>query len=445
MTAMETFARTPPWDRDAEMSVLGSMMLSEVACGDALGIVHERMFYEPRHLSVFAAIVEEFSAGGTPDPVRVGNRLTVHQSLAQVGGLGYLHSLIEAVTTPANVEHYARIVAGHWAARKAIEGMTRGVQHLYTGVPVDRVVDEVAGALTEAVVGDVDQAVVPFSSALVEALEDIEAVESDPGRLAGVSTGLADLDRLLGGFKRSQFVVIGARPAMGKSLLCVQMGLDAARAGHPVLLVSMEMSGASIGQRTLSAGSRVSLERMLKGGLTDQDWSRLRVAFDEQSALPMHLYCRGDVTLPQIRAEAHRLRLKYPDAPMPVIVVDYLQLMVTHGKVENRQTEVAAFSRGLKNLAADLGGVVIAASQLNRGPEGRAITVPRLSDLRESGAVEQDSDVVILLHREDYYDRDSPRVGEIDLLVAKNRNGQVGTVTAAFLGHLARIADLGDL
>jgi replicative DNA helicase len=272
------------------------------------------------------------------------------------------------------------------------------------------------------------------------ALDEIEAIGSHGGVLTGVPTGFSDLDVLTNGLHPGQMVVIAARPGMGKSTLALDFARAAAiRNSMTTVLFSLEMARNEITMRLLSAEARVPLQTMRTGQMNDDDWARLARRMSEVADAPLYIDDSPNMSMMEIRAKCRRLKQRHD---LKFVIVDYLQLMSSPKRVENRQQEVSDLSRSLKLLAKELEVPVVALSQLNRGPEQRTDKKPMLSDLRESGSIEQDSDVVILLHREDVYERESPRAGEADLIVAKHRNGPVATVTVAFQGHYSRFVEM---
>jgi replicative DNA helicase len=279
-----------------------------------------------------------------------------------------------------------------------------------------------------------------LSEIMPGALDEIEAIGSRGGVLTGVPTGFSDLDALTNGLHPGQMVVIAARPAIGKSTLALDFARAAAiRHGIATVLFSLEMGRNEITMRLLSAEARVPLSTMRTGQMNDDDWARLARRMSEVADAPLFIDDSPNMNLMEIRAKCRRLKQRND---LKFVIIDYLQLMSSPKRVENRQQEVSEMSRSLKLLAKELDVPVIALSQLNRGPEQRTDKKPLLSDLRESGSIEQDSDVVILLHREDAYERESPRAGEADLIVAKHRNGPTATVTVAFQGHYSRFVDM---
>jgi replicative DNA helicase len=279
-----------------------------------------------------------------------------------------------------------------------------------------------------------------LSDIMPGALDEIEAIGSRGGGITGVPTGFADLDALTNGLHAGQMIVIAARPAIGKSTLALDFARAAAvKNGLATVLFSLEMSRNEVTMRLLSAESRVSLQTMRTGQMGDDDWARLARRMSEVVDAPLFVDDSPNMSMMEIRSKCRRLKQRHD---LKMVIIDYLQLMSSPRRVENRQQEVSEMSRSLKLLAKEIEVPVIAISQLNRGPEQRTDKRPLLSDLRESGSIEQDSDVVILLHREDYYEHESPRAGEADLIVAKHRNGPTATVTVAFQGHYSRFVDM---
>jgi replicative DNA helicase len=318
---------------------------------------------------------------------------------------------------------------------------TRIVQLGYTGDGdadelVDRAQAEVYGVTEHRVTEDY----VALSEIMPGALDEIEAIGSRGGGVTGVPTGFADLDALTNGLHAGQMIVIAARPAIGKSTLALDFARAAAvKHGMATVMFSLEMSRNEVTMRLLSAEARVSLQHMRTGQMGDEDWTRLARRMSEVVDAPLFIDDSPNMSMMEIRSKCRRLKQRHD---LKMVIIDYLQLMSSPRRVENRQQEVSEMSRSLKLLAKEIEVPVIAISQLNRGPEQRTDKRPLLSDLRESGSIEQDSDVVILLHREDYYEHESPRAGEADLIVAKHRNGPTATVTVAFQGHYSRFVDM---
>jgi replicative DNA helicase len=369
----------------------------------------------------------------------VASELTKRGDLVRAGGAPYLHTLISSVPTAANAGYYAKIIRERAIMRRLVEAGTKIVQLGYTEEgEVDDAVDQAQAEVYAVTERRESDDYVQLSQLLPDAYDEIEKISSGVvGQ--GVKTGFKDLDALTNGFHPGNMIVLAARPAVGKSTL----GLDIARYAsihkrETSVIFSLEMSKSEITMRMLSAEARVPLNNIRSGRLNEEEWSRMARRMGEISDAPMFIDDSANLSLMEIRAKARRLKQRHD---LKLIVIDYLQLMTSGKRVENRQQEVSEFSRQLKLLAKELNVPVVAISQLNRSPEQRTDKKPMLSDLRESGSIEQDADVVILLHREDLYDSQN-RSGEADLIVAKHRNGPTRTITVASQLHIARFTDM---
>ncbi|UCR88288.1 replicative DNA helicase [Mycetocola spongiae] len=433
--------RTPPHDLLAEQSALGGMLLSKDAVADVVESVRAVDFYIPKHEIIFDAVLSLYSHGEPTDVIAVTDELIKQGELSRAGGADYLHSLTSLVPTAANAGYYASIVAERALLRRLVEAGTRIVQMGYQGE--GEVLDLVNNAQAEiyAVNGNVDtEDYVPLTDALGAAIDEIEAAAGKDGMMTGVPTGFIEMDELTNGFHPGQLIIVAARPALGKSTLA----LDFARAASigndmPSIFFSLEMGRSEIAMRLMAAEASVPLQSMRKGTVDQRDWTKIAATRGKINDAPLYIDDSPNMTLVEIRAKCRRLKQR---VGLQLVVIDYLQLMTSGKRVESRQQEVSEFSRSLKLMAKELQVPVIALSQLNRGPEQRADKMPAISDLRESGSLEQDADMVILLHRESAYEKDNPRAGEADLIVAKHRNGPTRTVTVAFHGHYSRFADL---
>jgi replicative DNA helicase len=443
----ETFTnqRIPPHDDDAEQCVIGAMMESKDAITNVTGgLLTADDFYRPAHTTIFKAICDLYNRGEPADAITVKNLLDQQGNLDLVGGGPYLHTCLSAVPTAANATFYANIVADKATLRRLIDGATKALQIGYgaaagQGLDADAAVDLAQQALYDVSSrrGEGDWA--QLSNLLQPTIDHIDAAGT-LGLTQGIPTGFIDLDRLLAGLQPGQLIVIAGRPGMGKSTCGLDMVRNAAIHCHLASAVfSLEMSKVEIVMRLLSAEARVPLATLRSGQLSDDDWTKLARRIGEISEAPIFVDDTPSMTLMEIRSKARRLKQRHN---LKLIVVDYLQLMSSLKRVESRQVEVAELSRGLKLLAKEVECPVIAVSQLNRGPEGRTDKRPGLADLRESGSIENDADVVILLHRDDYYDKTSPRAGEADFIVAKHRNGPTGEITVAAQLHLSRFVDM---
>lgn len=430
-----------PHNVHAEQAALGAMLMSKTALAEVSEVLVTDDFYRPAHQLVYDAIIDLFGAGSVVDPITVAQALTSRGLIGRVGGAPYLHTLISVVPTTADGVTYARIVQDLAVRRRLLEAGTRIVQMAQSSA--EETADLVARA--ETAVHEVGgrartQDYSVLEDLLAPALDEIEAIGSRGTEMSGVPTGYTDLDELTNGLHPGQLVIIAARPAIGKSTA----GLDIARAcsiGHDLTsaIFSLEMSKLEITMRLLSAEAKVPLHHMRAGKLDNDHWARMAKRQIEIAHAPLYVDDSPNLTMADIRAKARRLK---EQQDLRLVVVDYLQLMKGNGKTENRQQEVSELSRNLKLLAKELEVPVIAMSQLNRGPEQRTDKKPMMSDLRESGSIEQDADLVILMDRPDAYDKESPRAGEADFIVAKHRNGPTATITLAFQGHFSRFVDM---
>ena len=434
-------ARTPPQDNAAEQCVLGAMMLSKDAIADVVESLRGVDFYRPVHESVFDAVIDLYGRGEPADAVTVAAELQKRGELVRVGGAPYLHTLVASVPVAANAGYYAEIVREKAILRRLVDAGTKIVQIGFAGEgEVDDVVDQAQAEVYGVTDKRTSEDYAPLSEIMEATLDELDSISSRGGAMTGVPTGVADLDELTNGLHPGQMVIIAARPAIGKSMLILDLARSAAiRHGLASVIFSLEMGRTEITMRLLSAEARIPLNSMRNGKMTDDDWSRLARRMGEVSSAPLFIDDSPNMTMMEIRAKARRLKQRHD---LRLLIVDYLQLMQSGKKVESRQLEVSEFSRQLKLLAKELDVPVVAVSQLNRGPEQRTDKRPMLSDLRESGSLEQDSDMVVLLHREDAYDRESTRPGEADLIVAKHRNGPTATITVAFQGHYSRFVDM---
>jgi replicative DNA helicase len=429
------FERMPPNDTKAEQAVLGGMLLSADAIADVAAIMKPGDHFRPAHQIIHEVILRLYNEGQPADPVTVNDLLAKRGEQAQTGGGTYLHTLISAVATAANAGYYARIVKDHKILRDLIEAGTRAVQLGYEGSGEAADLAARAQQMMDAVTSPAREDDLPPFHQLLE--ETIDALSNKAPR--GLRLPWLDLDAVLIGLAPGTLTVVGARPGVGKSVVTVQIAAHTAIAlGKPALLVSAEMSAQEITARLISAYSQVPLHGLLSRYLPEGDWDRISDTFHKIADAPLVIDDTPGATIAHIRG---RLRQMSRATPAAVLCVDYLQLLDA-GKAETRERAIAELSWGLKTIAREYDIPVIVAAQLNRQLELRSDKRPQLSDLRESGALEANADVVLLLHREDVYERESPRMGEIDMIVAKNRQGPLTTVTAAFQGHLARVADM---
>ncbi|WP_329492615.1 replicative DNA helicase (plasmid) [Kitasatospora sp. NBC_01246] len=439
----EGFERVPPQDLDAEVSTLGGELLSKDAISDVLEVLKPGDFYRPAHELIHSAILDLYVAGEPADPITVAAELTKRGELARAGGVSYLHKLVNSVPTAANAGYYAEIVAEKAVLRRLVEAGTRIAGMGYAGEgDVEEIVNTAQAEVSAVTNIRTEEQVIRTSTSMEGTMDLLEALgKREKGKLSGVPTGFADLDAVTNGLQPGQMILIAARPAIGKSTLALDVAREAAiRHGIGVGMFSLEMSRDEINMRLLSAEAKVALHHMRSGNMTEDDWTRVGRRLPEINDAPLWVDDSPNQSMMEIRAKARRLHQR---EGIGLVIIDYLQLMQYGGRrAESRQQEVSDISRGTKLLAKELGVPVIALSQLNRGPEQRTDKKPVASDLRESGSLEQDADLVILLHREDAYEKESPRAGEADLILAKHRNGPTATITVAFQGHYSRFVDM---
>ncbi|MFJ8923903.1 replicative DNA helicase [Streptomyces sp. NPDC102415] len=436
------FDRMPPADLDAEVSVLGGMMLHPSALGEVLdGPLAVTDFYRPAHAIMFTAITDLYAKGEPVDPIAVTNHLREQGLIERAGGITAASGLVQQTPTAANAGYYADIVHGKAKLRRLVQAGNRITQLGYAGGDPDETADAAHNELNDAVQAAEDPDSAPIGDDLDAMVDELVELEKN-GAAMGVPTGFTDLDDLLHGLHPGQMVIIAARPAMGKSTLAVDF-LRSCSIKHklPSVLFSLEMGRREVQHRIMSAEARIGLHHIRGGNMTDSDWARFAQRAADIAAAPITIDATSTLTMTQIKARARKIKQR---SGLALIVIDYLQLVSSGGgrRNENRQQEVSDMSRAIKLMAKDLEVPVVVLAQLNRGPEQRQDKKPTKSDLRESGSLEQDADVVILLHREDAYEQESPRAGEVDLIVDKHRNGPTAVITVAAQLHYSRFVDM---
>lgn len=443
----EAFGRVPPQNIEAEMSVLGGMLLSKDAVADVTEILKPEDFYRPSHALIYSAIMENFGQGEPVDAVTIGAELRRRGEDERIGGLTYLHTLADTVPTAVSAPHYARIVREQAQLRSLVEAGTRIAQLGYStdGAEVEQLIDMAQAEVYSITDKDDSRDSAAMANIVNDLVITLQNNESREGKLDGVSTGFKDVDDLLNGLRGGQMIIVAARPGAGKSTFAMDVCRAAAiRDGQPVVYFSLEMNRIELSMRVLAAESSVFLDRMIKGKMDETDWRKILEALDRKiSDAPLIIDDSANLTMGEIRAKCRRLKQQHG---IKLIVIDYLQLLTSGSRrVESRQQEVSEFSRSIKLLAKELDVPIIAVAQLNRDSEKRETKKPMVSDLRESGSLEQDADVVILLHREDMYrSKDEQPTGEGEVIIGKHRAGPVGSVMLTFQGHYARFKQTAD-
>lgn len=436
--------RIPPHNLQAEESLLGAMLLSRDAVADAIQICHSEDFYKPAHGHVFDAITSLYAHGEPVDPVTVADELARADLLEAIGGPAVLMSLQAGTPAMDNAAHYARIVEEHALLRRLI-GAAGEIAELGYSVPddVEDAIDRAESLMFQVAERRVKDTMSPIRELLEASLDRLEALFDRGEAITGVPTGYTDLDERLSGLQPSSLVIVGARPGAGKTAFALGLVAHAAmEARKPVLFFSLEMSHLEITQRLLCSEARVESSRMRNGRLQESDWPKINQAISRLGEAPIFIDDNPHLTVMDIRAKARRLKAR---EGLSLVVIDYLQLMSGRHNAENRQVEVSEMSRGLKVLARELEVPVVALSQLSRGLETRADKRPVLADLRESGSLEQDADVVMFIYRDELYNPESPDRGTAEIIISKHRNGPTGITQLAFLEHFTRFANIARM
>ncbi len=432
--------RVPPHSVEAEESVLGAMLLSEASISDVLERIRSDDFYKPAHRKIFDGVVSLFARGEAIDSVTVAEELRRSGHLEDIGGKPYLFHLVSSVPAASNAAYYARIVEETALLRRLIEATQQASAMAFeSGDDVDHIVDQVEQLVFSVAEKRLGDNFKHIRDLLHEQLEEVEKLQERGGSLTGVASGFVDLDNLTSGFQKSNLVIVAARPSFGKTSLALNIAQQAATDhGVPVAIFSLEMSRIELVQRLVCAEALVDVHKLRRGNLSDQDWSRLATAVGRLADAPIYIDDTESVTVLEIRAKARRLKQK---SGLGLVIIDYLQLMSGPRRSENRQQEISEVSRSLKILARELDLPVIAVSQLSRAVESRQDKRPMLADLRESGALEQDADVVVFIYRDEVYNPDSTDKGTAEILVAKHRNGPVGRLKLTFLENYTKFTN----
>ncbi|WP_312587875.1 replicative DNA helicase [Corynebacterium dentalis] len=440
----QDLGRQMPQNVEAEQGVLGGMMLNKEAIADVVEKLTTDDFYRPAHATIFNTVLRLYGEGKEIDPVIVAGRLDRDGQLDSVGGVTYLHSIISRTPTSANVGFYASLVAEKATLRRLVQAGTKIVQLGYSGIEgaeVATVVDNAQQEMFKMTNTAAAEDYQIFSELLDDTMQEIEEKEAEGGLAQGVPTGFVDLDDMTNGLHGGQMIIVAARPGVGKSTLALDFMRSASiKHKKTSALFSLEMSKSEVMMRIFSAEAEVHLSAMRGGKMDEDDWKRLTLRLGEIDQAPIFIDDSPNLTMMEIRAKARRLKQQHN---LSLVVVDYLQLMSSGQRVESRQQEVSEFSRQLKLLAKEVDVPVIAISQLNRGVESRGDdALPRVSDLRESGSLEQDADMVMLINRPDSSNRDHERAGEADIILAKHRGGPIGTVTVAHQLQYSKFSDM---
>ncbi|MEW5767221.1 MAG: replicative DNA helicase [bacterium] len=436
--------RIPPQSLEAEVSVLGAMMMDAGAIPEVIELLPVDSFYKDGHRRIYAAMVELFERNEPVDLTTLTNRLRDKGELESAGGAANLASILNSVPTAANVTYYARIVFKKFLLRRLIATATEIVGMGYAEEKeVDLVLDQAEQLIFDIAQRKVSRGVIPVADMLHDSFEAIEKLYAHKEHVTGIASGFRDFDLKTSGFQKSDLIIIAGRPSMGKSSLALNIAQHVGiREATPVALFSLEMSANQLVQRMLCAEARVDAHRLRTGYLSESDWPKLTTAAGVLSQSKIFIDDTPAITVLDVRAKTRRLMAK---APLGLIIIDYLQLMQSRREFDSRQQEISEISRSLKALARELNIPVIALSQLSRAVETRSDRRPQLADLRESGAIEQDADLVAFVYREEYYKPTPENEGIAEVIIGKQRNGPVGTVKLAFIKKYTRFENLAKV
>ena len=441
--AHSTTHRIPPQNLEAEQCVLGSIMLQQGAMPRAVEILTEEDFYRDAHKHIFSAMLTLFERGEPLDLITVSSLLKDNNRFAAIGGPTYLATLTDIVPVAANIAYYARIVREKAILRKLIATGTDIASRCYEEQDdIDGLLDDVEQTVFEISRAKSGQSYHSLKSVVSSTFKYIEELYERKEHITGVPTEYHDFDKMTAGLQRADLIILAGRPSMGKTALAVNMAQNAALLHKvPVAIFSLEMSKEQLGMRMLCSISRVDAQRLRTGFLKEQDWPKLTRAVGMLSEAPMYVDDTPAISVLEMRAKARRLKTEHN---IGLVVVDYLQLMRGRANVQSREQEISEISRSLKAMAKELNIPVLALSQLNRSLESRPNKRPQLSDLRESGAIEQDADLIVFIYRDEVYNKaeDNPRKGVAEIIIGKQRNGPTGTVELAFLDRFTSFENL---
>ena len=433
--------RTPPYDEQAEASVLGAMLLDKSAITTAVEIIHAEDFYYDSHKAIFEGILRLYNKNEPADMITLSDFLKKNGQLEAVGGYTYLGRLTSGAGAVSNTEAYANIIKEKSTLRALIRAGGEIVEDSYSDEDdVSSIIEKAEKSIFDITQDNQRNGLMKMRDVMVDTFDVMQKRSENKGGLTGLTTGFIDLDRKTSGMQKADLVLLAARPSMGKTALMVNIATNAAlKAGASVAMFSLEMSRNQLSQRILSSLSHVDLMKIISGDLTTEEWSKAIETMTYMHEMAIYIDDTEGITPLEVKAKCRRLKA---EKGLDLVVIDYLQLMEVGGRAESRQQEISAISRQLKGIAKELDVPVIALSQLSRAPEMRADHRPILSDLRESGAIEQDADIVMFLYRDEYYNPDTEKQGLGELIIAKHRNGPTGTVELLFKGEYTKFVNL---
>ena len=435
--------RVPPQNLEAEQSVIGGILLDNQALNSVLEVLHVEDFYSEAHRKIFAAIIELYDRNEPSDLITLSNMLKSKNQLDQAGGASYLSSLADNVPSAANIDHYSKIVKEKSILRNLISTATDILSKSYNpGTDIDIVLDEAEQAIFDISENKIRPSFSPFKDIIKESIKTIERLYERKEVVTGVPTGFEKIDDITSGLQKSDLIIIAGRPSMGKTAFALNMAQSAAlEANIPVAIFSLEMSKEQLALRMLSSEARVDSQRIRRGFLGEADWPRLISAAGRLSEAPIYIDDTPAITVLEMKAKSRRLK---STVDLGLIILDYLQLMRSSGYRDSREQEISEISRSLKALAKELNVPVVALSQLNRKLEDRGDKRPQMADLRDSGAIEQDADVIAFIYRDEVYNKsdENSEKGFAEIIIGKQRNGPTGMVKLLFQDRFTRFDNL---
>ncbi|HPC04604.1 MAG TPA: replicative DNA helicase [Syntrophales bacterium] len=438
--------RVPPQNLEAERSVLGGMLLDNQAIHQVLETLDGDDFYSSTHKRIFQSIIDLTDRNEPADLITLSSLLKDRSQLDAVGGAAYVGSLVDAVPSAANISYYSKIVKEKSVLRKLISATTGILSRTYEdATDIDGIIDEAEYAIFQISENKIRQSFSPIREIIKDSFRTIERLFEKKSLITGVSTGFEELDRMTSGFQRSDLIIIAGRPSMGKTAFALNIAQHASiEMDVPVAVFSLEMSKEQLAMRMLSSEARVDAQRLRKGFLGETDWPRLTTAAGALSEAKLFIDDTAAITVLEMKAKARRLKA---ERGLGLVVLDYLQLMRGRDQSPSREQEISEISRSLKALAKELSVPVVALSQLNRQVEARSDRRPQMADLRESGAIEQDADVILFIYRDEVYNRseDNPEKGIAEIIIGKQRNGPTGKIKLAFLKEFTRFENLAQI
>lgn len=429
--------RIPPHSIEAEQSVLGAMLKDKESINTALEIIKPEDFYKEANREIYEAMIILFNKNEPVDLITLSEELKRRGTLDNVGGVTYLANLSSSIATTANTKYYCKIVEEKSILRRLIKSSDEIMARAYEDTDeVNAIVELAEKNIFDITQGANREGFSPISEVLLSSFAQIEERAANKGKLTGLETGFIDLDNKLSGLQKSDLILLAARPSMGKTALGINIATNSAlKANAKVAIFSLEMSKEQLVQRIISATAHVDLQKIISGNLVDDEWLKVVDSMGPLSQMNIFIDDTAGISLMEMKAKCRRLKI---EKGLDLILVDYLQLMQLDGRQESRQQEISAISRGLKALAKEMDCPVIALSQLSRAPELRSDHRPILSDLRESGAIEQDADVVLFLYRDEYYDKETELKNIGEVIIAKHRNGPTGSVELVWKGEFTK-------